>query len=96
MNVVAALPNGISVEMDRTGNPFIDDLLVEPLRIADGHLTLSEAPGLGIEVDEKTLARFMMPAEQPVPDGAYSDMSFGKAYDFVMPPYRLQGGRHDQ
>ena len=96
MHVVAALPNGISVEMDRTGNPFIDDLLVEPLRIADGHLTLSGAPGLGIEVDEKTLARLMMPAEQPVPDGAYSDMSFGKAYDFVMPPYRLQGGRHDQ
>ncbi len=87
MHVVGALPNGISVEMDRTGNRFIDELLVEPLRLSDGALALSGAPGLGIEVDEKAVARMAMPAEAPVPDGAYSDMSFGKAYDFVMPPY---------
>jgi D-galactarolactone cycloisomerase len=87
MHVVAALPNGISVEMDRTGNPLIDDLLVEPLRIEDGRLTLSAAPGLGIDVDEAVLARLAMPVGEPIPDGAYSDMSFGKAFDFVTPPY---------
>jgi len=88
MHVVGALPNGISVEMDRTGNRFIDELLVEPLRVTDGCLTLSSAPGLGIEVDEKAVQRMAMPAATPLPDGAYSDMSFGKAYDFVMPPYQ--------
>jgi hypothetical protein len=87
MHVVAALPNGFSVEMDRTGNPFIDKLLVEPLRITEGHLILSEAPGLGIEVDERSMACMAMPSDAPIPDGAYSDMSFGKAYDFAMPPY---------
>lgn len=87
MHVVAALPNGLSVEVDRTGNPFIDDLLVEPLRVRDGQLSLSNAPGLGIDLDQTTIDRFRMPAGQPVPDGAYSDMSFGQAYDVPIPPY---------
>jgi hypothetical protein len=76
--------------MDRTGNPFVDDLLVEKLQIDDGYLILSDAPGLGIEIDAAVLARLTMPAGQPIPDGAYSDMSFGKAYDFVIPPYHTQ------
>ena len=87
-HVVSALTNGISVEMDRTGNPFIDDLLVTPLRVEDGILILPDAPGLGIEVNEATLSRLALPVADAVPDGAYSDMSFGSAYDFVMPPYR--------
>jgi L-alanine-DL-glutamate epimerase-like enolase superfamily enzyme len=91
MHVVGALPNGISVEMDRTGNPFIDELLVEPLRVADGHLTLSDRPGLGIDVDEAVLRRLAM--DGPIPDGAYSDMSFGRAYDFTPPPYHAGAAR---
>lgn len=89
-HVVGALPNGISVEMDRTGNAFIDELLVEPLRVVDGYLVLSDAPGLGIDVSAKTLARLAMQTDEPMPEGAYSDMSFGAAYDFVMPPYRAE------
>jgi D-galactarolactone cycloisomerase len=90
MHVVSALPNGFSVEMDRTGNPFIDELLVTPLRIDDGELAVPEGPGLGIDVDATALARLAMPAGQPLPDGAYSDMSFGAAFDFVMPPYHAR------
>ena len=89
-HVVGALPNGISVEMDRTGNPFIDELLVEPLRVVDGHLTLSKAPGLGIDINTATLARMAMTTDEPMPNGAYSDMSFGAEYDFVMPPYHAE------
>jgi len=89
-HVVGALPNGISVEMDRTGNPFIDELLVEPLRVVDGQLTLSKAPGLGIDINTATLARMAMTTDEPMPNGAYSDMSFGAEYDFVMPPYHAE------
>ena len=46
-----AAVNGISVEVDQTGNPFIDELLSEPLDIKDGLLSLSEQPGLGIELN---------------------------------------------
>ncbi|MDY7106201.1 MAG: enolase C-terminal domain-like protein [Actinomycetota bacterium] len=35
-----------------------DDLLAEPLEIADGHLAVREGPGLGIRLDADKLARY--------------------------------------
>jgi muconate cycloisomerase len=35
-----------------------EDLVRTPLRLADGHVTLPEGPGLGIEVDEAAVERF--------------------------------------
>ena len=84
---VAALPNGVTVEVDRTGNPFIDDLLVEPLRIKDGELRLPDAPGLGIEVNDKALEALQLPRDQAIPDGNYSDLIFGSEYFSAPPPY---------
>lgn len=86
-HAVAALSNGLSVEVDRTGNPFIDELLAEPLNIRDGLLHLSDAPGLGVELNQDTIDRYAMSPGQPIPDGAYSDMSFGKAFDAHTPAY---------
>lgn len=87
-HVVAALPNGITVEVDQTGNPFIDDLLEEPLHIQDGLLELSEAPGLGIALNSATLARYAMGADEYIPDGNYSDLVFGAEYWNTPSPYR--------
>jgi L-alanine-DL-glutamate epimerase-like enolase superfamily enzyme len=78
-HVVAALANGVTVEVDQTGNPFVDRLLGEPLKVVDGHLTLSDAPGLGIEIDPAILESFALPAGT-LPDGSYSDMAFGPAF----------------
>lgn len=90
-HLVAALPNGVTVEVDQTGNPFIDDLLAVPLQIVDGLLQLPEAPGLGIELDPATVARLTMPTGQTMPDGNYSDLVFGKAYFTIPPAYALGG-----
>lgn len=79
-HVVAAFDNGVTVEIDQTGNPFIEELLVEPLRVVDGRLQLSRAPGLGIELRRETLDRYAMPDPLVMPDGLYSDMVFGKQY----------------
>jgi L-alanine-DL-glutamate epimerase-like enolase superfamily enzyme len=76
--VVAALENTITVEVDQTGNPFIEELLQTPLEIVDGQLVLSDAPGLGIELNRSTVGRYSWPAGQPLPVGAYSDMVFGE------------------
>ena len=35
-----------------------DDLLVEPLKISDGHVTVPTRPGLGVAVDEERLAYY--------------------------------------
>jgi D-galactarolactone cycloisomerase len=85
--VVAARPNGLTVEVDQTGNPFIDELLVEPLKVRDGMLSLSDRPGLGIELNAAVVERYRM-AEPPVlPDGSYSDMAFGEQAFAPSPPY---------
>jgi L-alanine-DL-glutamate epimerase-like enolase superfamily enzyme len=89
--VVAALPNSITVEVDQTGNPFIDELLVEPLKVRDGQLQLSDAPGLGIALNEQVVARYRMADPLHLPDGFYSDMLFGKAHLFTPPVYREIG-----
>jgi L-alanine-DL-glutamate epimerase-like enolase superfamily enzyme len=87
-HLVAALPNGVTVEVDQTGNPFIDELLTEPLRIQDGLLHLSDAPGLGIEVNMESLRRLALPPERTIPDGNYSDLIFGAQYLTTAPPYQ--------
>ena len=56
-HVVAALDNGLTVEVDQTGNPFIEELLTEPLAIRDGYLQLSNQPGLGIELNDVAVRR---------------------------------------
>ena len=79
-HVVASLPHGITVEVDQTGNPLIEELLVEPLVVRDGQLSLSNAPGLGIELNPVTLQRYRLNDPLHLPDGSYSDMIFGKAF----------------
>jgi D-galactarolactone cycloisomerase len=86
-HVVAAHPNGLTVEMDQTGNPFIDKLLVEPLRVRDGMLALSDKPGLGIELNRAVIERYRMADPLTMPDGFYSDMAFGPTAFVSPPPY---------
>jgi len=87
-HAVAAMPNGLTVEVDRAGNPFVDELLVEPLSSTDGQLQLSQAPGLGIELDHAVVERNRLADPLSFPDGSYSDMVFGKEYLFPAVPYK--------
>jgi D-galactarolactone cycloisomerase len=84
---IASLPNGLTVEVDQTGNPFVEELLVDPLRIEDGRLALGDRPGLGIELNEDTLSRLNADYGELMKDGNYSDLIFGRAHYSVAPPY---------
>src|SRR5262249_33486597 len=86
-HLVAALPNGITVEVDQTGNPFVAELLAEPLQIEDGRLLLGDAPGLGIELDQAAVARLADGYGDAMADGNYSDLIFGPDYYTVAEPY---------
>jgi L-alanine-DL-glutamate epimerase-like enolase superfamily enzyme len=86
-HLVAALPNGLTVEVDQTGNPFVDDLLAEPLDIRDGRLRLGSAPGLGIELDEDVVERLAAGYGESMRDGNYSDLVFGTEYATAEPPF---------
>ena len=93
MHLIASLPNGITVEVDRTGNPFIDELLTEPLIVRDGEISLPTLPGLGIELNEELVRSYVLPPGAPILDGSYSDMVFGRGYYVSMPPYAAPGAR---
>ncbi len=90
MHVVASISHGITVEVDQTGNPLIEDLLAAPLRVVDGEIAMPRNPGLGIELDEDVIARYSLPPDAPLPEGNYSDMVFGPQYYAPAPPY--EGG----
>jgi len=76
MQVLAALPDTTKspasekplLEFDMTENPFREHLLTTPLRIArDGWLDIPTGPGLGVEVDERFVAKHAVdPAKAPV------------------------------
>ncbi len=76
--VVAAMPHALTVEVDQTGNPFVEDLLLEPLNIKDGQLQLSRQPGLGFELNWDVVNRLRLADPLAIPDGWYSDMIFGQ------------------
>ena len=87
MHLVASLPNSITVEVDQTGNPLIDELLVDKLQVNDGEIAMPQGPGLGIELNEDVVERYTLPPGTPLPDGNYADMVFGRAYYGPAGPY---------
>jgi hypothetical protein len=68
------------VEIDQTNNPFIEELLETPLRVVDGQLQLSAAPDLGVRLNESVVRRYRLAGPLAIPDGAYSDMVFGREF----------------
>ena len=76
MHLVAATPHALTVEVDQTGNPFIEALLVGGPRVTEGQVELPQGPGLGVELNQDTVRKYTVPRGQATPPGNYSDMVF--------------------
>lgn len=50
----------VPVEWDVSNNPLRNELLVDPLRVEQGHLVLPQGPGLGVEIDPSAVARLRL------------------------------------
>ncbi len=87
MHLIASLPTSITVEVDQTGNPLIDDLTVDRLEVIDGEITMPQGPGLGIELNEDIVEKYTLPAGTPIPEGNYADMLFGRQHYAPAGPY---------
>jgi L-alanine-DL-glutamate epimerase-like enolase superfamily enzyme len=58
LHFIAAIPNGLVLELDQNPNALRDELLNEPIRLEpDGTIKLPERPGLGIELDRSAIER---------------------------------------
>ena len=62
LHVIATLRDCPYLEYNVTANPLRTDLLVEPLRPVNGEIDLPAGPGLGIELNEDTIARYRIDA----------------------------------
>ena len=58
LHVIATLRDCPYLEMNVTDNPLRTDLLVDPIRPVNGIARVPDKPGLGIELNEATLARY--------------------------------------
>jgi len=66
LQVIAALPVAHHslyakqpvLEYDRSSHPFRDQLVAQPVQQVDGWVDIPSRPGLGVEVDRSTLARY--------------------------------------
>ena len=76
MHMVAASPSGLTVEVERTGNPSIDDLLPDQPRIAEGHAVIPDRAGLGLRLNPEVIARYFVPRGERTPPGNCSGMVF--------------------
>jgi L-alanine-DL-glutamate epimerase-like enolase superfamily enzyme len=58
LHVCAASPASLTVEFSLGANPMIHDLSRNPVRVADGMIAIPETPGIGLEMNEDTIATF--------------------------------------
>jgi L-alanine-DL-glutamate epimerase-like enolase superfamily enzyme len=59
IHLIASIPNGYLLEMDRNPNPLREELIREPIRIdQEGEVSLPARPGLGIEIDQGVIDRY--------------------------------------
>ena len=59
VHLAAAMENCIVMELDYTYNPLRDELLREPIQFENGYLIPSDKPGLGVELAQNALQRFV-------------------------------------
>ncbi len=55
------MPLAPVLEYDQSEHPFRRDLVDHPVTMVDGRVAIADRPGLGIEIDPATLARFRLP-----------------------------------
>ncbi|MFC6734209.1 MULTISPECIES: mandelate racemase/muconate lactonizing enzyme family protein [unclassified Haladaptatus] len=58
LQLVATVEGRPWLEFDRSANPLREELAVSPFVASDGHVSIPDRPGLGVELDESALATY--------------------------------------
>ena len=56
-HVASTIPNFINMEFMDPDVPWRDEVISEPLQVNDGHITLNDKPGWGVELNEDVLQK---------------------------------------
>lgn len=85
LQLVAATPNAVILELDRTYNPLQTELARNPLVVRDSFVELPRGPGLGIELDWDFVADHPYHGELGI--GAGARPAFGLASELLPDRY---------
>jgi D-galactarolactone cycloisomerase len=85
LHLVAATPNAVILELDRTYNPLQTELAKTPLDVHDGVVELPEEPGLGVDIDWDFVADHPYTGELGI--GAGARPAFGLASEVIPDRY---------
>lgn len=77
LHVMAATSNTIILELDRTYNPLMAELVDVPIKPVDGFLELPTAPGIGLEIDRDFLADHPYDGELGISAGGQPAVGLG-------------------
>jgi len=58
LHALAALPNAVRFEYCAADSPLRHDLTAQKFPLADGHVSVPEGPGLGVEVNEEVIEKY--------------------------------------
>lgn len=79
LHLNASSPNATLLELDRTYNPLMTELVRNPLHVHDGVVELPTSPGLGLEIDWDFVAAHPYHGEHGI--GAGARPAFGLAHE---------------
>ena len=77
LHLNASSPNATLLELDRTYNPLMTELVKNPLHVHDGVVELPATPGLGLEVDWDFVAAHPYHGEHGIGAGAAAGFRTG-------------------
>ena len=58
LQFAAAISNCDLIEFDQNINPLRDEIVENPIKVENGYITLSERPGLGVEINQRALDKY--------------------------------------
>ena len=58
MHLIAAIPNALFLEYALSNSPLNVDLFPGAVPVADGMAGITDAPGLGVTINEEVLAKY--------------------------------------
>jgi len=60
LHLFAGTAGGLIMELDPHAHPLREEIAGDLLTVKDGHIGLSQAPGLGLKVEEKVIEKYFM------------------------------------
>jgi L-alanine-DL-glutamate epimerase-like enolase superfamily enzyme len=58
LHLLSSIPNALICEYQQIANPLREELLCEPIELANGELTVPNSPGLGISISDEIIKKY--------------------------------------